>query len=82
MRPNMVGVKVEVSAINGDMCCNLSVTSAGRGRQVISVCKSADLLLMVLDASKPTGHREVRPPQLTIHIPDYMTDIRSIVIHP
>lgn len=32
---------------------------AGRGRQVISVCKSADLLLMVLDASKPTGHKEI-----------------------
>ena len=36
------------------VCC-----SAGRGRQVISVCKSADLLLMVLDASKPTGHKEI-----------------------
>ena len=31
----------------------------GRGRQVISVCKSADLLLMVLDASKPAAHKEV-----------------------
>mmetsp|Transcript_6252 Transcript_6252/g.17956 ORF Transcript_6252/g.17956 Transcript_6252/m.17956 type:complete len:401 (+) Transcript_6252:365-1567(+) len=31
----------------------------GRGRQVIAVCKSADLLLMVLDASKPTGHKEI-----------------------
>ncbi|KAK9831969.1 hypothetical protein WJX81_004285 [Elliptochloris bilobata] len=31
----------------------------GRGRQVIAVCKSADLLLMVLDASKPHGHREI-----------------------
>ncbi len=35
------------------------VHHVGRGRQVISVCKSADLLLMVLDASKPTGHKEV-----------------------
>ena len=33
--------------------------AAGRGRQVIAVCKSADLLLMVLDASKPHGHREI-----------------------
>ncbi len=33
--------------------------TAGRGRQVISVCKSADLLLMVLDASKPAAHKEV-----------------------
>lgn len=31
----------------------------GRGRQVIAVCKSADLLLMVLDASKPHYHREI-----------------------
>ena len=31
----------------------------GRGRQVIAVCKSADLLLMVLDATKPAGHREI-----------------------
>ncbi len=29
----------------------------GRGRQVIAVCKSADLLLMVLDASKPHYHK-------------------------
>ena len=27
--------------------------------QVISVCKSADLLLMVLDATKPWGHKEI-----------------------
>eukprot|EP00879_Flechtneria_rotunda_P007912 GHRR01008290.1.p1 GENE.GHRR01008290.1~~GHRR01008290.1.p1 ORF type:complete len:399 (+),score=120.49 GHRR01008290.1:248-1444(+) len=31
----------------------------GRGRQVIAVCKSADLLLMVLDATKPWYHREI-----------------------
>ena len=31
----------------------------GRGRQVIAVCKSADLLLMVLDASKSHGHKEI-----------------------
>jgi len=31
----------------------------GRGRQVIAVCKSADLLLMVLDASKPNAHRDI-----------------------
>jgi uncharacterized protein len=31
----------------------------GRGRQVIAVCKSADLLLMVLDAGKPHNHREI-----------------------
>mmetsp|Transcript_10696 Transcript_10696/g.19528 ORF Transcript_10696/g.19528 Transcript_10696/m.19528 type:complete len:399 (-) Transcript_10696:524-1720(-) len=31
----------------------------GRGRQVISVCKSADLLLMVLDATKPLYHRQI-----------------------
>lgn len=31
----------------------------GRGRQVIAVCKSADLLLMVLDAGKPHYHREI-----------------------
>ena len=33
--------------------------SAGRGRQVIAVCKSADLLLMVLDASKPDFHKDI-----------------------
>ncbi len=37
---------------------------AGRGRQVIAVCKSADLLLMVLDASKPHGHREILTAEL------------------
>lgn len=31
----------------------------GRGRQVIAVCKSADLLLMVLDATKPYYHKEI-----------------------
>jgi len=31
----------------------------GRGRQVIAVAKSADLVLMVLDASKSTGHKEI-----------------------
>ncbi|GMH37743.1 hypothetical protein BSKO_05616 [Bryopsis sp. KO-2023] len=31
----------------------------GRGRQVIAVCKSADLLLMVLDATKPHTHKEI-----------------------
>lgn len=31
----------------------------GRGRQVIAVCKSADLLLMVLDATKPWYHKEI-----------------------
>lgn len=31
----------------------------GRGRQVIAVCKSADLLLMVLDATKPWHHRDI-----------------------
>ena len=45
-------------------CVSLSpvcaCNAAGRGRQVISVCKSADLLLMVLDASKPAAHREAR----------------------
>lgn len=31
----------------------------GRGRQVIAVCKSADLLMMVLDATKPLHHKEI-----------------------
>ncbi|KAL0380563.1 UNVERIFIED_CONTAM: Developmentally-regulated G-protein 2 [Sesamum angustifolium] len=31
----------------------------GRGRQVIAVAKSADLVLMVLDASKSEGHRQI-----------------------
>ena len=37
---------------------------AGRGRQVIAVCKSADLLLMVLDASKPHAHRKILTAEL------------------
>ena len=44
-------------------CCSASqapqLCSAGRGRQVIAVCKSADLLLMVLDASKPDFHKDI-----------------------
>ena len=36
-----------------------AICSAGRGRQVIAVCKSADLLLMVLDASKPDFHKDI-----------------------
>lgn len=36
----------------------------GRGRQVIAVCKSADLLLMVLDASKPDFHRDILTKEL------------------
>ncbi|GFP85718.1 developmentally-regulated G-protein 1 [Phtheirospermum japonicum] len=31
----------------------------GRGRQVIAVSKSSDLVLMVLDASKSEGHRQI-----------------------
>ena len=31
----------------------------GRGRQVIAVAKSADLVMMVLDASRYEGHREI-----------------------
>lgn len=40
------------------LCADLA-WAAGRGRQVIAVCKSADLLLMVLDASKPDFHRDI-----------------------
>ncbi|KAL0415054.1 UNVERIFIED_CONTAM: Developmentally-regulated G-protein 2 [Sesamum latifolium] len=31
----------------------------GRGRQVIAVAKSSDIVLMVLDASKSEGHRQI-----------------------
>merc|ERR1711920_689152 len=31
----------------------------GRGRQVIAVAKSADLVMMVLDASKSERHKEI-----------------------
>lgn len=37
--------------------CHEYTCDTGRGRQVIAVCKSADLLLMVLDASKPHYHK-------------------------
>jgi len=36
----------------------------GRGRQVIAVCKSSDLLLMVLDATKPHTHKEILTKEL------------------
>ncbi|MEW5302546.1 MAG: hypothetical protein WDW36_005321 [Sanguina aurantia] len=36
----------------------------GRGRQVIAVCKSADLLLMVLDATKPINHKQILTAEL------------------
>lgn len=36
----------------------------GRGRQVIAVCKSADLLLMVLDATKPMSHKQILTAEL------------------
>lgn len=36
----------------------------GRGRQVIAVCKRADLLLMVLDSTKPQGHKEILTKEL------------------
>jgi len=41
-----------------------SSLSTGRGRQVIAVCKSADLLLMVLDATKPHAHRKILTAEL------------------
>lgn len=31
----------------------------GKGRRVIATCKSSDLLLMVLDATKPHTHKEI-----------------------
>ncbi|KAH9550742.1 hypothetical protein CY35_10G087500 [Sphagnum magellanicum] len=36
----------------------------GRGRQVIAVAKSSDLVLMVLDASKSEGHRNILTKEL------------------
>ncbi|XWS12129.1 hypothetical protein CRYUN_Cryun37aG0063400 [Craigia yunnanensis] len=36
----------------------------GRGRQVIAVSKSSDLVLMVLDASKSEGHRQILTKEL------------------
>ncbi len=51
-----VFLPTEMAAVRTALHCMM----AGRGRQVISVCKSADLLLMVLDAGKPHYHRCVR----------------------
>ena len=34
-----------------------AASGKGRGRQVIAVAKSADLVLMMLDATKPDAHR-------------------------
>ena len=39
--------------------CDLYWPSPPNPLQVIAVCKSADLLLMVLDATKPWTHREI-----------------------
>ncbi|KAK9149179.1 hypothetical protein Scep_007936 [Stephania cephalantha] len=36
----------------------------GRGRQVIAVAKSSDIVLMVLDASKSEGHRQILTSEL------------------
>ncbi|CAI0470661.1 unnamed protein product [Linum tenue] len=36
----------------------------GRGRQVIAVAKSSDIVLMVLDASKSEGHRQILTKEL------------------
>ena len=36
----------------------------GRGRQVIAVAKSADLVLMMLDATKPDAHKAVLEAEL------------------
>jgi len=36
----------------------------GRGRQVIAVSKSSDIVLMVLDASKSEGHRQILTKEL------------------
>ena len=40
-------------------CCLTLCPSAQCAWQVIAVCKSADLLLMVLDATKPWFHRDI-----------------------
>ena len=41
-----------------------AVHGRGRGRQVIAVCKSADLLLMVLDAARPHAHKAILTAEL------------------
>lgn len=41
------------------LCVWLGLCSAALLLQVIAVCKSADLLLMVLDATKPWYHKEI-----------------------
>ena len=38
--------------------------AAGRGRQVIPVCRVRDLLLMVLDVSKPHAHKKILTAEL------------------
>jgi ribosome-interacting GTPase 1 len=44
-------------------CLAVATAAAAAARavthQVIAVCKSADLLLMVLDATKPWYHKEI-----------------------
>jgi ribosome-interacting GTPase 1 len=39
--------------------------------QVIAVCKSADLLLMVLDATKPWTHKEILTRELEVRIREH-----------
>ena len=54
------GSLLSQSSLPADLPADLALAClAGRGRQVIAVCKSADLLLMVLDAGKPHYHREI-----------------------
>ncbi|KAF7036678.1 hypothetical protein CFC21_047261 [Triticum aestivum] len=65
----------------------------GRGRQVIAVAKSSDLVLMVLDASKSEGHRQIltreleavglrlnkRPPQVLFREDSTVDDLIDVI---
>ncbi|KAL4194589.1 hypothetical protein AMTRI_Chr05g60120 [Amborella trichopoda] len=65
----------------------------GRGRQVIAVAKSSDIVLMVLDASKSEGHRQIltkeleavglrlnkRPPQILFREDATVDDLIDVI---
>ncbi|KAL0354487.1 UNVERIFIED_CONTAM: Developmentally-regulated G-protein 2, partial [Sesamum radiatum] len=65
----------------------------GRGRQVIAVAKSSDIVLMVLDASKSEGHRQIltreleavglrlnkRPPQVLFREDATVDDLIDVI---
>ena len=54
---NYKGTKIQLLDLPGII--EGAAQGKGRGRQVIAVAKSADLILMMLDATKPDAHKAI-----------------------